>query len=212
MAIFSGQPELGIGPTLLFSQDMEEHEELQRQLARAKQADIKLPMAAMARLAQKEVKGNFEVGGRPRKWEPLKADPERSPLMGTDSEKLYNSIQYKVIANKNFKIYSTDIPGKSGAQNFGRGPMPIFAKKAPVLSFMGTGEYAGKLIRTPVVFHPGIPGRPFMQIRGETVDLMAEMIADAVMKGVTNAVGAKTSGNRFAATTSPRMSLGGGLG
>jgi hypothetical protein len=44
----------------------------------------------------------------------------------------------------------------------GIGKYVILPKNAPYLAFMGTNEFAGHLVKTPIVHHPGVAPRPFL--------------------------------------------------
>lgn len=65
----------------------------------------------------------------------------------------------------------------------------ILPKNVPNLAFMGTNEFAGHLVKTPVVMHPGVAPRPFLvPAVQENKERIKQMLGDEFAQYVSKAI------------------------
>ena len=169
------------GPSIVLSQDLINAEQLQAALGAAARSKVKLPMSQMAMHAKHSVQKNFDVGGRPKKWKPLTNRTGKPLVWRGMAGGLQGSIRARVIGGKNFKISSTDIPGKVEAHDRGAAARKITAKNAARLAWPVHGVWR----RAKSVNWPGHPARPFMHLQADDANKMAEMVAKAALRHVT---------------------------
>ena len=158
-----------------FRAETREIEELARAYEAARRNKVKLPIRQMARRAKSSVRKNFQMGGRPVPWAGL-VNRTGKPLLKT--RKLYGSIKHRILRGRDFQIYSTDDPGKVGAQDRGRVNYTITPKRAPQLHWQVHGEWR----IADVIINHNIPARPFMHLQVEDVDWMVKRIDESVAR------------------------------
>ena len=167
-----------MGITVAISGNTVEVKDLREAFAFAKDNKKTIPLEKLTVIGMATVLKNFHVGGRPKKWKPLK-NRVGQPLQKTGV--LKNTVQYKILGDDNFKIHTGEPAHPHAAiHQFGTKPYTILPVNAKALRWeaMGMVHYAKR------VEHPGIPARPYMVWQKEDAAKMAKVIADHVIEQI----------------------------
>ena len=149
------------------------------------------PLRRIAVIMQASVSRNFQAGGRPTPWEPLKPSTIASRRFGgnqplQDTGALKKSVQQQIFYPDNVTVYSRH--EVAAYQQFGTRPYVIVPKRpGGLLRFPvgGQGGRGGKKEWRSArqVKHPGLPARPFVVWQDEDIRLIEKTLLDFLLDG-----------------------------
>lgn len=150
------------------------------------------------------IQRNFEMGGRPTEWPPLKRQSGVSgfnrPLMDTGA--LYNSGEYKIVGTEMTVTWGRGLP-YAWIQNFGGTTHPVVSLKMKkffwAMYFETEEEFWKFMALKPVgeVLTIEIPARMFMMFQDSDIEHITGLFANYAVEfeGVSESTGVSYSGS-----------------
>lgn len=148
------------------------------------------PLRRIAVIMQASVSRNFEAGGRPQPWPPLRPGTIAGRRFGgdrplQDTGALKKSVQQQIFYPDNVAVYTKH--EHAAYHQFGTRPYVIRPRRPggvlrfPVGGRGGRGQKEWRSARE--VRHPGLPARPFVMWQNEDVRLIEKTLLDFLLDG-----------------------------